>query len=166
VAFLHCAELVAGGSALADVRIETDAAGRITDIRNGVEAGVGDLRLGTVFPGFANAHSHAFHRLLRGTSHAEGGDFWQWRESMYRVAGQLDPTLMFLVARAIFAEMLVSGYTAVGEFHYLHHRPDGSPYTPRHAMESAIATAARDVGIRLVLLDACYLDGGFGRPLA
>ncbi|CAN5481423.1 formimidoylglutamate deiminase [soil metagenome] len=166
MALLHCAELVVDGSVLRDFRITTDAAGRIADIRGGVEAAPGDLRLTTVFPGFANAHSHAFHRLLRGTTHADGGDFWRWRESMYRVAGLLDPAVMFLVARAVFAEMLTSGYTAVGEFHYLHHRTDGSPYTPRHAMESAIATAARDVGIRLVLLDTCYLDGGIGEPLA
>ncbi len=165
MAALHCAELFVDGSPVRDVRIETDADGRIASIRPGVAAAEADLRLGTVLPGMANAHSHAFHRLLRGTTNAEGGDFWRWRESMYRVATRLDPGLMFLVARAVFAEMLVSGYTAVGEFHYLHHRPDGSPYRPAHAMELAIATAARDVGIRLVLLDASYLDGGIGRPL-
>ena len=73
---------------------------------------------------------------------------------------------MFLVARAVFAEMLVSGFTAVGEFHYLHHRAEGLPYTPAHGMELAIVEAAREVGIRLVLLDTCYLDGAIGRPLA
>jgi len=153
------------GSVAARVRIETDTAGRITSIRDGVDPVAGDLRLGTVLPGFANAHSHAFHRLLRGTTHADGGDFWQWRDSMYRVAGLLDPALMFLVARAVFAEMLVCGYTAVGEFHYLHHRSDGSPYAPAHGMELAIAEAAREVGIRLVLLDTCYLEGAIGQPL-
>ena len=168
MAALHCAVLVRSGSGSVTerVRIETDAAGRIASIRDGVDPVAGDLRLGTVFPGFANAHSHAFHRLLRGTTHADGGDFWQWRDSMYRVAGLLDPALMFLVARAVFAEMLVSGYTAVGEFHYLHHRHDGSSYAPAHSMEIAIAEAAREVGIRLVLLDTCYLDGAIGQPLA
>ena len=164
--FLHCAELIRSGSSTRDVRIETDAAGHILSLRPGAAAGAGDLRLGTVHPGFANAHSHAFHRLLRGTTEGDGGDFWQWRESMYRVAGRLNPALMFLVARAVFAEMLVSGYTAVGEFHYLHHQSDGSPYRPAHAMELAIAAAASDVGIRLTLLDTCYLDGAIGQPLA
>ena len=141
VAF-HCETLVRPGSVHRDVRIESDASGRISNIRTGIAAVAGDLRLGTVFPGFATAHSHAFHRLLRGTTHADGGDFWHWRDSMYRVAGLLDPALMFLVARAVFAEMLVCGYTAVGEFHYLHHRSDGSPHVPAHAMELAIAAAA------------------------
>ena len=163
---LHCAVLVRPGSVATGVRIETDAAGRIASIRDRVDPLAGDLLLGTVLPGFANAHSHAFHRLLRGTTHADGGDFWQWRDSMYRVAGLLDPAVMFLVARAAFAEMLVSGYTAVGEFHYLHHRVDGAPYAPAHSMEIAIAQAAREVGIRLVLLDTCYLDGGIGQSLA
>ena len=166
MAVIHCETVVRPGSVDRDVRIETDASGRISSIRSGVEPVAGDLRLATVFPGFTNAHSHAFHRLLRGTTHSEGGDFWQWRDSMYRAAAQLDPALLFLVARAVFAEMLVSGYTAVGEFHYLHHRQDGSPYVPAHAMELAIAEAAREVGIRLVLLDTCYLDGAIGQPLA
>ena len=166
MAYLHCAQLVRPGSIIGNVRIEADAAGRIASLRPNVAPTTGDLRLGTVFPGFANAHSHAFHRLLRGTTHADGGDFWQWRDSMYHLAGLLDPALMFLVARAVFAEMLVSGYTAVGEFHYLHHRVNGSPYLPAHAMERAIADAAREVGIRLVLLDACYLDGAIERPLS
>ena len=166
MAFLHCAVLVRPGSVAERVRIETDAAGRIARIEDGVDPVAGDLLLGTVLPGFANAHSHAFHRLLRGTTHADGGDFWQWRDSMYRVADLLDPAVMFLVARAVFAEMLVSGYTAVGEFHYVHHRSEGSPYIPAHGMELAIADAAREVGIRLVLLDTCYLDGAIGQPLS
>jgi len=166
MASFYCEALVRPGSVDRQVRIETDATGRISSISAGVEAKGGDIRLGTVFPGFANAHSHAFHRLLRGTSHSGGGDFWQWRDSMYRIAARLDPELMFLVARAVFAEMLVSGYTAVGEFHYVHHRGDGSPYAPAHAMELAIAEAAREVSIRLVLLDTCYLDGGIGQPLS
>lgn len=165
MATFHCDRLLVDGSPVRDVRIETDSAGRIASISPGAAAADGDLRLGTVVPGMADAHSHAFHRLLRGTTNAEGGDFWRWRDSMYRVAAELDPGLMFLVARAVFAEMVVSGYTAVGEFHYLHHRHDGSPYEPTHAMERAIASAARDIGIRLVLLDASYLDGGIGRPL-
>ncbi|QNE48402.1 formimidoylglutamate deiminase [Glaciihabitans sp. INWT7] len=158
--------LVRAGSVTERVRIETDQSGTIVKIVTGVEAGPGDVRLATVVPGFATAHSHAFHRLLRGTTHADGGDFWKWREAMYGVAALLDPPLMFLVARAVFAEMLVSGYTAVGEFHYLHHRVDGAAYPAAHAMEIATGEAARAVGIRLVLLDTCYLDGAIGAPLS
>jgi cytosine/adenosine deaminase-related metal-dependent hydrolase len=149
VTTFHCAVLVRPGSVTERVRIETDPAGTIVNIVTGVEAALGDVCLATVVPGFATAHSHAFHRLLRGTTHADGGDFWQWRDAMYRVAGLLDPPLMFLIARAVFAEMLVSGYTAVGEFHYVHHRADGAAYPARHAMELAIGEAAREVGIRL-----------------
>ena len=78
----HCDALVRPGSVHRHVRIGSDAAGRISSIRSGIAAAAGDLRLGTVFPGFATAHSHAFHRLLRGTTHADGGDFWQWRDLM------------------------------------------------------------------------------------
>lgn len=118
-----------------------------------------------------NAHSHAFHRLLRGRTHAgdDGApaDFWRWREQMYRLAGALTPESMERLATAVYTEMAVAGWTAVGEFHYLHHAPDGAAY-PDHAMERALARAARAAGIRLVLLDTCYLQGGLcpeGRPL-
>jgi len=154
------------GAPVAGVRFGVDAAGRITHVETGVSAHDDDLRLGTVLPGIGNAHSHAFHRLLRGTTHGHGGDFWRWRESMYDAAASLDPQRYLAVARAVFAEMLVSGYTAVGEFHYLHHTADGTPYDPAHAMELALATAASDVGIRLVLLDTVYLAGGFDLPLS
>ncbi|WP_372696785.1 formimidoylglutamate deiminase [Arthrobacter sp. JSM 101049] len=122
-------------------------------------------------PGPVNAHSHAFHRILRGRTHegAAGGagDFWTWREQMYAAAGHLDPAGYEQLATAVFAEMAVTGWTAVGEFHYLHHGPAGSPY-PDHDMERALACAARAAGIRLVLLDTCYLSGGLdaaGNPV-
>lgn len=113
-----------------------------------------------VFPAAVNAHSHAFHRVLRGRTHTGTGNFWSWRDQMYAAAKALTPELYEQLATAVYAEMVVSGYTAVGEFHYLHHQADGSPY-PRHEMELALARAARNAGIRLVLLDTCYLDGGF-----
>nr|WP_231366172.1 formimidoylglutamate deiminase [Zhihengliuella flava] len=123
-------------------------------------------------PGPINAHSHAFHRVLRGRTH-EGeaggaGDFWTWREQMYAAASVLDPQGYEQLATAVFAEMVTAGWTAVGEFHYLHHGPEGAPY-PDHDMERAVARAAVTAGIRLVLLDTCYLAGGLdaaGRPLA
>ncbi|MFC6356346.1 formimidoylglutamate deiminase [Luethyella okanaganae] len=116
-------------------------------------------------PASANAHSHAFHRMLRGRTHGAGGSFWTWRDLMYRVAAALDPDLYRELAEAVFAEMLVSGYTAVGEFHYVHHRPDGSPYEDPNAMGRALAEAAESVGIRLTLLDTCYLASAPGVAL-
>lgn len=113
--------------------------------------------------GPVNAHSHAFHRLLRGRTQLGRGNFWSWRRRMYAAAAALDPERYERVATAVFAEMAVTGWTAVGEFHYLHHRDGGHPY-PDHAMERALARAATTVGIRLVLLDACYLSGGIGLP--
>lgn len=160
-----CETLLVGGVAAAGVRLSVGADGNIRGRVDDVPAEPGDVRLGTVLPGFANAHSHSFHRALRGRTHAGGGDFWRWRESMYAAAQSLDPVHYRRLATAVFAEMLVSGYTAVGEFHYLHHRPDGTPYPQAHAMELALASAARDVGIRLVLLDTSYLAGGIHRAL-
>ena len=148
------------------MRLEVGGVGRREAVTPHAEPRPGDVRLGAVLPGLANAHSHAFHRALRGRTHDAGGDFWQWREAMYQVAAGLNPESYFVLARAVFAEMLVCGFTAVGEFHYLHHRPDGSRYPAEHAMELALAAAAREVGIRLVLLDTLYLDGGIGVPLA
>jgi len=147
------------------VRFETDATGRITRRESGVAAHPGDDLAGFVVPGFANAHSHLFHRVLRGRTHDDGGDFWAWREQMYAVAAELDPDAYRELATAVFAEMLAAGYTAVGEFHYLHHRPSGAAYGD-HDMELAIADAAATVGIRLTLLDTCYLAGGIGQPLS
>ncbi|MBG6214914.1 formiminoglutamate deiminase [Cryobacterium sp. CAN_C3] len=161
-----CESLLIDGIAVAGVRLEVDAAGNIARVQPRTACEAADIRLGTVMPGFGNAHSHAFHRALRGQTHGEGGDFWLWRERMFRVAARLDPSTYQSLATAVFAEMLVSGYTAVGEFHYLHHRSDGEPYEPVHAMELALAAAARTVGIRLVLLDTVYLQGGIGRELA
>jgi formiminoglutamate deiminase len=163
---IRCDTLVIDGAVQRDVTIVVDASGRVAEVRADDAPEPGDIRLGTVLPGFGNSHSHAFHRALRGRTHADGGDFWQWRQRMYQVAGNLTPDSYSTLATAVFAEMLVSGYTAVGEFHYVHHRPDGEPYDVRHAMELALAAAARDVGIRLVLLDTVYLEGGIGRPLA
>ena len=166
IATYWCESLLVDGVATAGVRLTVAADGRIADRADGVPAAPDDIRLGTVLPGLANAHSHAFHRALRGRTHDQGGDFWRWRASMYAVAHTLDPALYRRLALAVFAEMLVSGYTVVGEFHYVHHQPDGTPYPQAHAMELALATAAREVGIRLVLLDTSYLTGGLDTPLS
>jgi len=127
----------------------------------------GDARRlpGVVLPGFANAHSHAFHRALRGRTHGGGGTFWTWREAMYAVAARLDPDSYRALATAAYAEMALAGVTAVAEFHYVHHGPGGVPYAEPHAMRVALRAAAADAGIRLTLLDTCYLAGGFDTPL-
>ena len=136
--------------------------GRITAISGEPPMGVDHRLDGLVLPGFANAHSHAFHRALRGRTHADGGTFWTWREAMYRIAGVLDPDLYHRLARAVYAEMVLSGITCVGEFHYVHHQPDGTPYQDPNAMGEALRAAAREAGLRLTLLDACYLTAGIG----
>ena len=103
---------------------------------------------------FANCHSHVFHRALRGRA---GGDtFWSWRDDMYALAAVLDPDLLHRLARATYAEMRLAGIEAVGEFHYLHHQPDGTPYDDPNAMGGALIAAAREVGLRICLLDTCY----------
>ena len=135
--------------------------GRIVEVIPGEPAQPGDVvLLGVVHPGFANAHSHAFHRALRGRTHGERGDFWSWRDEMYGLARRLDPDSYLDLARAVFAEMVLVGYTVVGEFHYLHHGPDGRPYDDPNAMGLALARAAHEAGIRLTLLDTVYLCGG------
>src|SRR5262245_59002499 len=106
---------------------------------------------GLTLPGLANAHSHAFHRALRGS--AAGDSFWTWRDRMYAVAERLDPDRYFALARATYAEMALAGITCVGEFHYLHHDRDGRPYSDPNAFGEALFAAARDVGIRIALLD-------------
>ena len=148
------------GAAVQRVRVVTDG-GRIADVQRGVGAAADDVRLpGVVLPGFANAHSHAFHRALRGRTHDRGGTFWTWRERMYAIADRLDPDSYLALARAAYAEMALAGVTAVGEFHYLHHDRGGSPYADPNAMGEALIQAAADAGVRLTLLDTCYLSGG------
>jgi formiminoglutamate deiminase len=111
----------------------------------------------------ANAHSHAFHRALRGRTQRERGTFWTWREQMYAVAQRLDPDSYQRLATAVFREMAASGITTVGEFHYLHHQPDGTPYDEANAMGRALIQAADEAGIRIALLDTCYLAAGIGQ---
>jgi formiminoglutamate deiminase len=147
------------GGLARDVRFEL-ADRRFAAVTPGADP-TGATRLpGVVLPGFANCHSHAFHRALRGRTHAGGGTFWTWREQMYALAARLDPDRYLDLARATYAEMALTGVTSVGEFHYLHHAPGGRPYADPNEMGNALTAAARDAGVRLTLLDACYLAGG------
>ena len=157
-----------GDDAEPGVLLESDDAGTLVGVRTGVRraaAGAARPLPGLTVPGLVNAHSHAFHRALRGwTEQAGGGSFWTWRERMYGVAARLDPGRYRRLATAVFAEMVLSGVSTVGEFHYLHHDPDGRPYRS-DAMGAAVLAAAEDAGIRITLLDTCYLTGGIGVPL-
>jgi formiminoglutamate deiminase len=140
------------------VRIEVDG-GTITSVTSNAPR-AGTVLSGLTLPGFANGHSHAFHRALRGRTHHDRGTFWTWRERMYSLASRLDPDSYYRLARGVYAEMVLAGYTSVGEFHYLHHAPGGKPYAEPNAMGVALRHAAADAGIRLTLLDTCYLAGG------
>ena len=141
---------------------------RIAAVSEGADPPPGATRLaGITVPGLANGHSHAFHRALRGRTHQQRGDFWSWRELMYQVAGKLDPDSYLDLARAAYAEMALAGITAVGEFHYLHHDRAGRPYADPNQMGQALVEAAGQAGVRLTLIDTCYLRAGLGgEPLA
>ena len=151
-----------GGAVRDTVRVEI-AGGRFASVEVDSDRTASPVR-GLTLPGLANAHSHAFHRALRGRTQQERGSFWTWRDRMYAVAERLEPDSYFALARATYREMVAAGYTSVAEFHYAHHRRDGTPYAPQDDMESALQHAAKEAGIRMSLLDACYLSSGFGAP--
>lgn len=141
------------------------ADGRIAAVAPGTEPGDATQLTGVTLPGFANAHSHAFHRALRGRTHYERGTFWTWRQSMYALADRLEPDSYYRLARAVYAEMVLAGVSCVGEFHYLHHAEGGVGYNNPNAMGEALMAAAADAGIRLTLLDTLYVTGGFSQAL-
>jgi formimidoylglutamate deiminase len=119
-------------------------------------------------PGMANAHSHAFQLDLRGIGErvraGDGDDFWSWRTEMYRLAASHDPDSMRAVGDRVYGAMAAAGYGAVGEFHYVHHRPDGTPYAEPNAMAIALAQAALAAGLEITLLPAAYHRGGPDLP--
>lgn len=120
-----------------------------------------------LLPGFVNAHSHVFQRALRGHTHrplSQQDTFWTWRRAMYAEAQRLTPDLLYEGAVRTYREMLAAGYTSVGEFHYVHHQPDGTPYADSNAMSQALLQAGRDAGIRVVLLMTAYAQSGFNQP--
>lgn len=157
-----CESAWLGGEVAESCVVIEVADGRIAAVAAGVaEPPPGAVCLaGLTLPGLANAHSHAFHRALRGRTQAGTGSFWTWRDQMYGIAQRLDPDTYFRLARATYAEMALAGITVVGEFHYVHHQPDGTPYADPNAMGGALLAAAAEAGIRITLLDTCYLHGG------
>ena len=149
----------------ADVRVRLDGS-LISAIEPGVPPEPGEDRYATALPGLPNLHSHAFQRLMAGLAETrtgpDGDDFWSWRDLMYRIVGQISPGDMAAIAAMAFVEMLEAGFTRVGEFHYLHHQPDGRPYGNPAEMAAALASAAAETGIALTLLPVFYAHSGFG----
>jgi formiminoglutamate deiminase len=159
-----CEQAWIEGAVRSGVAIDVDG-DRIVSVVAGVRAArPGDETLhGLTIPGLANAHSHSFQRALRGHTQTGTGTFWTWRDQMYTLAATLNPDQLHALARAAFAEMALAGITVVGEFHYVHHAPDGTPYADSNETGRAMIAAAAEAGVRLTLLDACYLHGGIDR---
>ena len=121
-----------------------------------------------VLPGLATAHSHAFQRALRGRTQRRAttpGSFWTWRGLMYSLVERLSPDSLYALSHFAFVELAMSGVTAVGEFHYVHHQADGAPYADRTLLADTVVRAARDAGLRIALLRTVYERAGLGRPL-
>ena len=151
--------------ALSGKQLDVDDAGRVT-----VTAGDPTqiyLKDKALLPGFVNAHSHSFQRLIRGRAESRavsGKDFWSWRNTMYQAAAHLSPEEVYDVARMCYLEMVHAGITTVGEFHYLHNTPDGTPYDDPNLIARQVIAAAQSVGLRIVLLRSAYLRSGYQLP--
>src|SRR5213595_947918 len=174
--------IYAGGSLRRDYALLCDEAGRIAEPLQEHEVAL-SFRLDNraLLPGLINAHSHAFQRVIRGRteyrshpssfsaglppagsgSHNDVDSFWTWREKMYSAAMRLTPDDIYDASRMAFLEMALSGITAVGEFHYLHHAPDGSSYDDPNLLAKEVVRAAGDVGLRIALLRVAYGRSGF-----
>ena len=153
-----------------DVRIDVDEHGNFGAVVAGADDAGAERLAGPALPGMANLHSHAFQRAMAGLTDVRGApedDFWSWRELMYRFALGLTPDQALAIARHLYIEMLCHGYTAVGEFHYLHNDAQGAPYAPPQTLLAAHLAAAREAGIAATLLPSLYAWGNFGgAPLA
>jgi formimidoylglutamate deiminase len=159
--------LYTGGRFERGLALVSDEAGRITHLTRDYQtlaARVVRLANRALLPGLVNAHSHSFQRVIRGrTEHrvAARDTFWTWREQMYQAAARLTPETLYDAARMTFLEMALTGTTAVGEFHYLHHAPGGQPYDDPNLLAKQIVRAAHDVGLRIALLRVAYARAGF-----
>jgi formimidoylglutamate deiminase len=162
--------LYANGRFIAGGEVLVSQDGLVLETSDGSEVSashVVELPGKALLPGFVNAHSHSFQRLIRGKSESRsmsGRDFWSWRGTMYHAASRLDPQQVYDVARMAFLEMVLAGTTTVGEFHYLHNAPDGRPYDDPNLLSKQVIVAAQSVGIRIVLLRTAYLRSGFELP--
>jgi formimidoylglutamate deiminase len=162
--------LYADGRFLAGGEILVSAEGLILEASENLDPAtvkIVELPGKALMPGFVNAHSHTFQRLIRGKAESRnvsGRDFWSWRGTMYHAASRLNPQQVYDVARMAFLEMVLAGTTTVGEFHYLHNAPDGSAYDDPNLLSKQVIAAAESVGIRIVLLRTAYLRAGFELP--
>lgn len=164
ISTFHFATMLLPGGWADDVRIEV-AGGLIRSIVSGVAATVGDERHAIALPGMPNLHSHAFQRGMAGLVEKRGtsdDSFWTWRETMYRFVDRLTPDSLQAIAALAYVEMLETGFTRVGEFHYLHHDRDGRAFADPAAMSAAIIAAAEESGIALTHLPVFYAHSGFG----
>ena len=153
----------------AQVLLRAGSDGRWAEVRAGVAAPPqAEVLPGPVLPGLVNAHSHAFQRAFAGLTEYRGAaqdSFWTWRDLMYRFAGRISPEALEDIATHLYVEMLAAGYTAVCEFHYVHHDPAGQPYADPAEMSLRLVAAARRAGIGLTMLPVLYQHSGFGaRP--
>lgn len=145
------------------------ADGLIASVTVGAEPGAADERHAVALPGLPNLHSHAFQRGMAGLTERRGASadsFWTWRETMYRFVDAIEPDDVEAIAALAYVEMLEAGFTRVGEFHYLHHAPDGSPYADPAELAGRIGAAAAETGIALTLLPVFYAHGGVGGAAA
>ena len=162
---LHFAEALLPDGLARDVLVSIDAGGTIESVVTGGAREQATDHAALALPGMANLHSHAFQRGMAGLAEIGGpsGDsFWTWRQVMYRFLDRLSPDDVEAIAAGLYAEMLAAGFTSVGEFHYLHHAPDGEVYADPAEMAARIAAAATATGIGLTLLPVFYAHGGFG----
>lgn len=161
---LHFATALVPSGWAAQVRV-TCVNTRVALVETGVPPQPGDERHGIALPGMPNLHSHAFQRGMAGLAEHRGpgeDSFWTWRSAMYRFVDRLDPDALRAIAALAYIEMMEAGFTRVGEFHYLHHDPEGRPYADPAAMGAALAEAAAESGLGLTLLPVFYAHSGFG----
>lgn len=161
---LHFKEALLSAGWCTDVRLSIDG-GRITAIESAVAAACSDERHAIGLPGLCNLHSHAFQRGMAGLSEiraANSDSFWTWRDLMYRFVGQMTPEDVQAITAQAYVEMLEAGFTRVGEFHYIHHDPQGHSYDDIAELANRVAAAAHATGIALTLLPVFYAHSGFG----
>ncbi|MEF2070134.1 formimidoylglutamate deiminase [Consotaella aegiceratis] len=159
---IHADQALVGGDWKRDVLVRIGADGRIADVSTGRDPDAREV--GVLLPAPVNLHSHAFQRAMAGMTEKRGPSghdtFWTWRRLMFRFLEALTPEDVEAIAAFVQMEMLEAGYAAVGEFHYVHHQPDGSPYDDLGELSARIASAARQTGIGLTLLPVLYQQGG------
>ena len=162
---IHAAHALLGSGWAQGVRLSVDN-GLVSAIETGVARGVDDIQVDTLLPAMANLHSHTFQRAMAGMTErrrADRDNFWTWRDLMYRFTARLDPDRIEAIAALAFMEMQEAGYAAVGEFHYIHHQPDGWPYDDMAELSARIFAAASATGIGLTHLPVLYTYGGAGQ---